>query len=470
MAAADSKHKPFGWRDKIGYLLGDMGNDFTFIFAGNYLLKFYTDVLGVEPYVVGLVFVAARLVDAFTDVGMGRLVDSLPPARDGRFRPWLRRMALPLFAANLLMYLYPAARLRMPLRIGYLVVTYLLWGSLCYTAANIPYGAMASAISPVPAHRTSLSTFRGLGAVCAAIPITTLSPLLLFRQENGVQVVIPQRYLLAAVLFGALSTLCYLACYRLTTERVQPTARPEGARRGKAALAALLRDKALLAMIGCALAMLLAQILAQSMTVYLFSDYFGSAALLSVNALVSLAPTLLLAPLAGRFAARYGKKECSIVGVVLAAAVYGLLYQLRVTDPWAFIGLNLLASLGIGVFNMLVWAFLTDVIDRQELRTGTREDGTVYAVYSFSRKAGQALAGGVGGFALSAIGYRTATAETGAVQQTEATLRGIYALCTGVPALAYLAVLVLLVFVYPLGRRQVADNAAALEKKRRGGV
>ena len=119
---------------------------------------------------------------------------------------------------------------------------------------------------------------------------------------------------------------------------------------------------------------------------------------------------------------------------------------------------------------MLVWAFLTDVIDRQELRTGTREDGTVYAVYSFSRKAGQALAGGVGGFALSAIGYRTATAATGAVQQTEATLWGIYALCTGVPALAYLAVLALLVFVYPLGRRQVADNAAALEKKRRGGV
>ena len=470
MASANrtEEPRPFGWRDKLGYLLGDMGNDFTFIFAGNYLLKFYTDVLGVAPYVVGLVFLAARLVDAVTDVTMGRLVDRLPPARDGRFRPWLRRMALPLFAANLLLYLYPAAELAMPLRIGYLAVSYILWGSVCYTAANIPYGAMASAISPVPAHRTALSTFRGLGAVCAAIPITTLSPLLLFRQENGVQVVVPQRYLLAAAVFGALSVVCYEGCYRLCTERVPQPPRPAGRRPGQ--MADLLRDKALLAMIGCALAMLLAQILAQSMTVYLFSDYFGSAALLSVNALAGLAPTLLLAPWAGRLAARFGKKECSAVGVAAAAATYGALYWLRVQDPWVFIGLNLLASLGVGLFNMLVWAFLTDVIDRRELRTGSRQDGTVYAVYSFSRKAGQALAGGVGGFALSAIGYRTATAQTGAVQQSAETLRGIYALCTGVPAAAYLVVLALLVLVYPLGRRQVADNAAALEKKRRGGV
>lgn len=470
MANATNAARPFGWRDKLGYLLGDMGNDFTFIFAGNYLLKFYTDVLGVAPYVVGVVFLAARLVDAFTDVGMGRLVDRLPAGWDGRFRPWLRRMALPLFAANLLMYLYPAARLPMGGRIAYLTVTYILWGSVCYTAANIPYGAMASAISAEPHHRTSLSTFRGLGAVCAAIPITTLSPLLLFREENGVQVVIPQRYLLAAVLFGALSTVCYLACYRLTCERVPPPPRVKAPRQGLRELTGLVRDRALLAMIGCALAMLLAQILAQSMTVYLFSDYFGSAALLSVNALVSLAPSLLLAPLAGRLSARFGKKECSVAGVALAAAVYGTLFALRVTDPWAFIGLNLLASLGVGLFNLLVWAFLTDVIDRRELRTGSRDDGTIYAVYSFSRKAGQALAGGVGGFALSAIGYRTATAGGGPVQQSTATLQGIYSLCTGVPALAYLVVLALLVFVYPLGKRQVADNAAALAKKRRGGL
>ena len=46
--------RPFGIRDKIGYMFGDFGNDFSFIFASNYLMVFYTKVLGLSGYVVGL--------------------------------------------------------------------------------------------------------------------------------------------------------------------------------------------------------------------------------------------------------------------------------------------------------------------------------------------------------------------------------------------------------------------------------
>ncbi len=108
---ANGAVRPFGIRDKIGYLCGDLANDFTFIFASSYLSKFYTDVFGVSPYVVGILFLTARFVDAFTDVGMGRIVDTMPAGKGGRLRPWLKRMALPIFIINLLMYLYPAANL-----------------------------------------------------------------------------------------------------------------------------------------------------------------------------------------------------------------------------------------------------------------------------------------------------------------------------------------------------------------------
>ena len=47
MALQPQNERPFGFRDKLGYLFGDFGNDFTFIFAGSYLTLFYTDVLGV---------------------------------------------------------------------------------------------------------------------------------------------------------------------------------------------------------------------------------------------------------------------------------------------------------------------------------------------------------------------------------------------------------------------------------------
>ena len=66
---------PFGIRDKIGYLFGDFGNDFTFILSSSFLLKFYTDVMHVSAGVVGIVMMLARFVDAFTDVTMGRICD-----------------------------------------------------------------------------------------------------------------------------------------------------------------------------------------------------------------------------------------------------------------------------------------------------------------------------------------------------------------------------------------------------------
>lgn len=61
----------FGMKDKIGYALGDFGNDFTFILSSSFLLKFYTDVMGVSAGIVGLMMMLARFVDAFTDVTMG---------------------------------------------------------------------------------------------------------------------------------------------------------------------------------------------------------------------------------------------------------------------------------------------------------------------------------------------------------------------------------------------------------------
>lgn len=96
--------RPFGARDKWGYLFGDFGNDFTFIFASSYLMVFYTKVWGISAKTVGILFLVSRCVDAFTDIGMGRIVDSIETAKDGRFRCWLRRMCGPVALTSFLMY------------------------------------------------------------------------------------------------------------------------------------------------------------------------------------------------------------------------------------------------------------------------------------------------------------------------------------------------------------------------------
>ena len=115
--------RPFGLRDKLGYMFGDFGNDFTFIFASSFLMVFYTKVLGIASSAVGVLFLVARFVDAVTDITMGRIVDTFPTARDGRFRPWIRRMAGPVAIASFLMYQSQMANASMAWKMIYMYVT-----------------------------------------------------------------------------------------------------------------------------------------------------------------------------------------------------------------------------------------------------------------------------------------------------------------------------------------------------------
>ena len=79
--------KPFGMADKVGYMFGDFGNDFTFILSSMFLMKFYTDVMGVSAALVGVMMMVARIVDAFTDVAMGQIVDRSKTTGKGKFLP-----------------------------------------------------------------------------------------------------------------------------------------------------------------------------------------------------------------------------------------------------------------------------------------------------------------------------------------------------------------------------------------------
>ena len=169
--------RPFGMRDKLGYLFGDFGNDFSFILSSSFLMKFYTDVMGVSPGVVGAIMMIARFVDAFTDVAMGRICDRSRTTPNGKFKPWILRMCGPVAIASFLMYQSSLANMGMTFKIVYLFITYILWGSVFYTSINIPYGSMASAISNDPSDRQSLSTFRTMGGMLAGALVTVGVPL-----------------------------------------------------------------------------------------------------------------------------------------------------------------------------------------------------------------------------------------------------------------------------------------------------
>lgn len=455
--------RPFGWKDKVGYMFGDFGNDFTFIFASLFLMVFYTKVLGVSPEIVGILFLVARCVDAVTDVTMGRIVDKLKPGKNGRFRPWILRVCGPVAIASFLMYQGSIAGASMTVKVIYMFVTYLLWGSVCYTAINIPYGSMASVISSESDDRAALSTFRSMGALLAQLAVGVGAPLIVYTtDEAGNQLVNSQRMTIVAGVFSVLAIGCYLICYFLTTERVKIESNNQQNNVGiLQTLLKLVKNKALIGIIFAAILLLLASLLTQSVNQYVFIDYFKDKNAISIMSLAGMLPSFLIVPFVGTLTKKFGKKEASAVGCILAGAASILLYIIRVDSAYQFIGISIIGYLGFGFFNMVIWALITDVIDDQEVKTGIREDGTIYAVYSFARKIGQALAGGLGGFALGIVGY-----DSTVQVQTQEVANGIYNIATLLPGILYIGVGLCLILIYPLSKKRVNENIKILKAKR----
>ena len=458
-----NNHRPFGTRDKIGYLFGDFGNDFTFILSSSFLLKFYTDIMGVDAFVVGIIMMLARFLDAFTDITMGRICDKSHVSTVGKFKPWIRRMCGPVAIASFLIYQSVFRTYAMWFKITWLAVTYILWGSIFYTSINIPYGSMASAISREPEDRQSLSTWRTMGATLAGVVIGAGVPLIVYDKDvingNLVNILNGERFTIVAGVLSILAIGAYLLCYYLTTERVLPEAdkRALENRSIRAMLLGAIKNRALLSIIFASIVMLLAQLTMQQMSNYVFPNYYGNASAMSVSTLMMLLGMSIAATVAKPLSKRFGKAEISVWSNLLACGISILLFFIRPESVWVYVGLNFVSWLGLGIFSMVSWALITDVIDYSELKNGVREDGSIYALYSFARKLGQAASSGLVGFLLTGIGYTETT------QFDKNVLEGIYDISTLLPALGFLLLAIILWFWYPLRKRQVEENVKKLK-------
>ena len=460
MSNETKKVKPFGLADKIGYMFGDFGNDFTFILSSTFLMKFYTDVMGVEAYIVGIMMTVARIVDAFTDVTMGQIADRSRSTEKGKFTPWLKRMCGPVAVASLLMYAVWFKDMPMAFKIFWMFFSYLLWGSVCYTGINIPYGSMASAISAEAKDRQELSSWRTIGATLANMVIGVVLPLFVYYEDAaGNTILSGPNMAIAGVICSVCAVICYLLCYNLTTERVKIEKETEKFNLLKL-IKYLFSNRALIGIIVAAIMLLLAQLTLSGMAQYIYPNYFGSKEALSTANMITVVLTIVLAFVIPVISDKVGKKELAIFGGVVGAASLIVAYFVHTHNLVQWIAFYTVAYFGIAFFNVVCWAMITDVIDDAEVRTGKRADGTVYAVYSFARKLGQAASSGLSGALLSLIGYKQATAFDPEV------LDGIYDITCIVPAAGFLLLALALAFIYPLNRKKVAENVAFLKAKR----
>ena len=452
--------RPFGIRDKIGYMFGDLGSCFILGLVNSFLMIYYTNVLGVSGVVVGTLYFVTKLFDAFVDVGVGRLCDTSKLTERGRFNPWIRRMKYPFCVIAVVLFLPFAQELSYAGKITYICVSYFIYGALLSTV-NIPYGAMAAAISSSPSDRVSLSTYRSVGSAIGGGATGFFIPILMYKTlTDGSQVISGEHFLWISVGCALLAFIFLTLTCNLTTERVRVEKKDSVP--VLQLLKGLLRNKALVVLVVVDLLIVINQGLSGTNMTYLFNDYFNNKQAMSVALLFTFGSLVLLAPSASWLTKRFGKKEASICALLFSVVMYLVMYFCHITDAKVYLVLLFLATLGAGLFNLMIWAFMTDVCDYHQYVTGDREDGTVYGVNFFARKIGQACAGGIGGFMLALIGYQSSS--TGGVAQSLAVQENIYTMSNLIPACCLLISAIVLIYFYPLNKQKTLEMEKALNK------
>ena len=165
------------WLQRIGFGSGDLAQNLIYQTIGMYLLLFYTNVFGIDPATVAVMFLIVRLVDVLWDPLVGTFVDKHSP-KLGKYRSYLVLGGIPLSGFAILCFWNGFS--------GSLLYAYITYVgmSMCYTLVNVPYGALNASLTRDTDEITILTSVRmfmaNLGglAVSLGIPIIVaiLSP------------------------------------------------------------------------------------------------------------------------------------------------------------------------------------------------------------------------------------------------------------------------------------------------------
>ncbi|MGN1419339.1 MAG: MFS transporter [Acutalibacteraceae bacterium] len=457
-----------GFKDKLGYALGDAGGLLTFSLISAYLQMFYTDVLHIPLAQITVLMLVARIWDAINDPMWGAFIDSRKPSRHGRFRPYILGASIPMaFAAILMFTKIPGLSQTQYLIFAY--VTYILYGML-YTGVNIPYGSLASVITDDEIERSSLSMWRSIGAGFGGLPAQILLPLFVYTtiESTGEKVLDANKLTICVAILAVASIGIYFAHFKMTKERVSlPQEQKKEDFNVLSTIKMLLKNKPFIVL--CLVSMLLIcfQMYTQTTYNYLLKNYYGKPGLYSLITVCTYLPMAMFIPFMSKLVRKFGKKEICAVGLGFAAVINILMYVLKftpfVSNPYVFLVLVFFSGAGQTFLVLEVWALVTDVIDYHELLSKRREEGTSYAFFSFTRKLGQTVAGAGSSALLGFIGYDVTATDIG---QSQEVIAKLYDISTLIPAIILSLMFVLLAFGYKLSKKNLAEMHKALEIQR----
>ncbi|MBR5262878.1 MAG: MFS transporter [Clostridia bacterium] len=407
--------RPFGWQDKLGYSMGDMGCNFSFQLVSTFMQLFYLQYIGIASGDYATIILISKAFDAVNDIVIGNLVDTKKLGKKSKYMPWILMGAILLIVFNIMLFA-PVKSFPYAGKYAWCLISYCLW-SIAYTMVNVPYGSLHSVITDDPQQRVTLSTFRSIGAALPAIVVMVALPGIVYSEKTNelgesVQVLKGETLLPVAIVMSVVALGVLWGTTKLVKERVHRES-AENVTGFKAMISSAKSYFTNRAMVGATIATVASVGLinsTMSLNNMVFQYFFNDASKTGIAMIGSYAPMMVVMVLIGKLTKKFGKKNVLVTAMFVGAVagILSLFAPISADGKGMIMYIVCLMGLNVGnaVFQISVWAIIADCIEVSARKTGKSEEGSLYAIYSFFRKLAQGVGQAVVSWGLVAINFK----------------------------------------------------------------
>ena len=447
------------WLQRIGFGSGDLAQNLIFQVVCMYLLFFYTDIYGLDPVDVSVMFTVGNIANVIWDPIVGALIDKKNP-KLGKYRAYLVYVGIPLSGFAILCFYDGFAP-----SLLYAYVTYIAM-TLLYTFINVPYGALNSSLTRDTNEITILTSVRMFMANCGGLAVGSGLPLViaLFATTSGSELPKdPKAWFTTMTIYALVGMALLFFCFSQCKERVVMDAKDSENVKISDLWMEFLSNRPLRIIAFFFITAFAMMSVGNAAGAYFInSNMHGTASELSIFMGLGSIPSFIFMPLVPSIKKAVGKKNMFYIFLTTAIVGMAMLYVIAKMDEpsmtWVYIA-QFIKSTGVIVATGYMWALVPEVISYGEYTSGKRIAGIVNALTGIFFKAGMTLGGVVAPAVLAYVAY-----DKHVIDQTPLAEEGILWLVCVIPAVL-LALAMFIISRYELTDEKIDEINKAIEER-----